>query len=87
MSMYYHLREQVLQEFFSKRSDFPGKRPKRDSFVFPVLQKTHQDKISSRIQVSLAEWISFEVSVLLQLNTATLSEVGVPAVSDTYFFL
>ena len=40
MSMHYHIKQWLVQEYFSKRSDFSGKRQKLDSFVFTVLQ-TH----------------------------------------------
>ena len=35
----------MVEESFSKRSDFPGKWQTLDSFVFTVLQKPNQDKI------------------------------------------
>ena len=34
MSVYHHIRQLVVQEFFLTRSDFPGKRQKLILFVF-----------------------------------------------------
>ena len=39
MSVYHHIRQLVVKEFFSTRSDFPGKRQKSFSFGFTVLPK------------------------------------------------
>ena len=36
-----------------------------------LYSQTHQDKFFSRLQVSVAEWLSLQLSVLLQLNIAT----------------
>ena len=47
MSMYYHIRQLVVQKFFSKRSDFPGKQQKLLYFCFHRVAKTHQDKIAT----------------------------------------
>ena len=76
MSMYYHTRQQVVQGFFSKRFDFPGKRQELDSFVYsPCLKKTSQDKIVSQIQVSVAKWLSLQVFVFRFLSSGFCLQV------------
>ena len=47
MSVYYHIRQLVVQEFFPTRSDFPGKRQNLGLFLFHGVTKTHQDKIAA----------------------------------------
>ena len=46
MSVYYHIRQLVVREFFPTRSDFPGKR-KTCFLLFHCVTKTHQDKIAA----------------------------------------
>ena len=53
MIVYHHIRHLVVQEFFSKRSDFPGKRQKLDFFCFYRATKTRPDKIALQIQISV----------------------------------
>ena len=45
MSVYHHIRQLVVQEFFLKRSDFPGKRQNWISFVFTLLRKRIKVKV------------------------------------------
>ena len=45
MIVYHHIKQLMVQEYFSKRSDFPGKEQKLDFFCFHRVTKTHQDKI------------------------------------------
>ena len=47
MSVYHHIRQLVIQEFFPTRSDFPGKREKLVFCGFHRVTKTHQDKITA----------------------------------------
>ena len=47
MSVYHHIRQLVVQEFFPTRSDFPGIRQKLVFFCFYPVTKTHQDKITA----------------------------------------
>ena len=48
MSVYHHIRQLVVQEyFFLTRSDFPGKQQKLIFFSFHRVTKTHQDKIAA----------------------------------------
>ena len=47
MSVYHHIRQLVVQDFFLTRSDFPGKRQKLIFFCFDRVTKTHQDKIAA----------------------------------------
>ena len=47
MSVYHHIRQLAVQEFFLTRSDFPGKRQKLIFFCFHHATKTHQDKIAT----------------------------------------
>ena len=44
MSVYHHIRQLVVQEFFPTRSDFPGKQQKLIFFRFHRVNKTHQVK-------------------------------------------
>ena len=53
MSVYHHIKQLVVQDFFPKRSDFPGKRQKLNSFCFHPVTKTHQDKVAFKLQVSV----------------------------------
>ena len=53
MSVYHHIRQLVVQEFFPTRSDFPGQRQKLVFFCFHRVIKTHQNKIATDIQVSV----------------------------------
>ena len=53
MSVYHQFRQLAVQEFFPKRSDFPGKRQKLDLFCFHLVTKTYQDKIAPRIRISV----------------------------------
>ena len=39
MSVYHHFKQLMAQEFFSKRSDFPGKQQKLDFFCFHCVTK------------------------------------------------
>ena len=39
MSVYHHIRQLVVQEFFLTRSDFPGKRQKLFFFCFHRVTK------------------------------------------------
>ena len=47
MSVYHHIRQLVVQEFFSTRSGFPWKTTKLGLvfFNFHRITKTHQNKI------------------------------------------
>ena len=47
MSVYHHIRQLVVKDFFSTMSDFPGKRQKSVFFCFHRVTKTHQDKIAA----------------------------------------
>ena len=53
MSAYHHIGQLVVQDFFPKRSDFPGKWKKMYLFCFHCVTKTHQDKTASQLQVSV----------------------------------
>ena len=44
MSVYHHIRQLVVQEFFPTRSDFPGQRQKLVFFCFDRVIKTHKIK-------------------------------------------
>ena len=69
MSVYHHIRQLVVQEFFPTRSDFLGKRQKLVFFGFHRVTKTHQDK-------SLLKYRSVCSRVVKQLSglsTALLS--------------
>ena len=46
MSVYHHIRQLVVKEFFPIRSDFPAKRQKLVFFCFDRVTKTHKDKIA-----------------------------------------
>ena len=46
MSVYHHIRQLVVQEFFLTRSNFPGKWQTLIFFCFHSVTKTHQDKKS-----------------------------------------
>ena len=48
MSVYHHIRQLQVQEFFPTRSDFPGKRQKLVFFCFIVLPR--RNKIKSPIK-------------------------------------
>ena len=64
MRVYHHIRQLVIQEFFPKTSDFPGKRQKVDFFSFHLVTKTHQDKIAWQNTCQcVAEWLRPQVSV------------------------
>ena len=66
MSVCHHIEQLAVQEFFPKRSGFPGKRQKLDFFCLHRVTNTHQNKIaSSKISQIVAEWLSLDVSVLL----------------------
>ena len=47
MSVYYHIGQLVVQEFFPTRSNFPEERQKLVFFCFHRVTKTHQDKIAA----------------------------------------
>ena len=45
MSVYHHIRQLAVKEFFPTRSDFRGKKQKLVFFCFHRVTKTQQDKI------------------------------------------
>ena len=47
MSVYHHITQLVVQEYFPRRSDFPGQRQKLVFFCFHRVIKTHQNKIAA----------------------------------------
>ena len=53
MSVYHHIRQLVVQEFFPTKSDFSGQRQKLVFFCFHCVIKTHQNKISAYTQASV----------------------------------
>ena len=53
MSVYHHIRQLVVKEFFPTRSNFPGKLQKLVSFCFHRVTKIHQYKIAAGIRFSV----------------------------------
>ena len=47
MSVYHHIRQLVVQEFFLTRFDFSGKQQKLVFVWFHRVTKPHQDKIAT----------------------------------------
>ena len=53
MIVYHLIGQLVVQDYFPKRSDFPGKRLKLDFFCFYRVTKTHRDQIAPLTQASV----------------------------------
>ena len=68
MSMSFYIRQLGAPwygSFSLKTSYLPGKWQKLSFSCFHCVTNTHQDKISSRIQVSVADWLRLQVTFLL----------------------
>ena len=84
MSVYHHIRQLAVKEFFQTRSDFPRKLQKLVFICFHRVTKTHQDKIAALNTIQcVSEWLSLQNSVLLYHHITAPLQVQVSTVLDS----